>query len=187
MGLEKHLFVPFREQARKMEAGKWYLVYMYMDPETQRLAASSKTHQFVSNENLTIQEGEEVEVIVARFTDIGMEVIINQKHLGLVYNDEVFSRVRLGEKRKGYIRKIRPDHKIDVSFQPQGLKNMEVSSVQVMEALQRNGGFLGLHDKSSSEDIAAILGMSKKSFKKAIGTLYKQKLIVLKEDGIYKV
>lgn len=128
-GLEKHLFVPFREQARKMEAGKWYLVYMYMDPETQRLAASSKTHQFVSNENLTIQEGEEVEVIVARFTDIGMEVIINQKHLGLVYNDEVFSRVRLGEKRKGYIRKIRPDHKIDVSFQPQGLKNMEVSSV----------------------------------------------------------
>ena len=186
-GLEQHLFVPFREQARKMEAGKWYLVYMYMDPETQRLAASSKTHQFVSNENLTIQEGEEVEVIVARFTDIGMEVIINQKHLGLVYNDEVFSRVRLGEKRKGYIRKIRPDHKIDVSFQPQGLKNMEVSSVQVMEALQRNGGFLGLHDKSSSEDIAAILGMSKKSFKKAIGTLYKQKLIVLKEDGIYKV
>ena len=184
-GLEKHLFVPFKEQARKMEEGKWYLVYLYLDDETGRLAASSKTNQFISNEELTVEENEEVDLIVSRFTDLGTEVIINKKHKGLVYNDETYERLKLGERKKGFIKKIREDHKIDVSLQPLGVKVIEPSAEKVLDALKRNRGFLGLHDKSEAEDISSILGMSKKTFKKAIGSLYKQKKILIKEDGIY--
>lgn len=184
-GLEKHLFVPFKEQARKMEEGKWYLVYLYLDDETGRLVASSKTNQFVCNDELSVEENEEVDLIVSRFTDLGCEVIINKKHKGLVYTDETYERLKLGERKKGFIKKIRDDHKIDVSLQPLGVKVIEPSAEKILDALKRNRGFLGLHDKSEADDISAILGMSKKTFKKAIGSLYKQKKILIKEDGIY--
>ncbi|WP_335965330.1 S1-like domain-containing RNA-binding protein [Galbibacter sp. PAP.153] len=183
-GLEKHLFVPFKEQARKMEAGKWYLVYAYLDDETDRMVASSKTNQYMDNDVLTVEAYQEVELIVSRFTEIGVEVIINQKHKGLVYNDEIFEDLKLGQHIKGYVKKIREDHKIDISLQPIGFKNLEPASQKVLEAIKRSHGFLGLHDKSNPEDIKAILGMSKKSFKKAIGVLYKNKQILIKEDGI---
>ncbi|GLB53828.1 GntR family transcriptional regulator [Neptunitalea chrysea] len=184
-GLEKHLFVPFREQARKMVEGKWYVVYLYLDETSGRLVGSSKTNNFISNEELTIEKLDEVDLIVSRFTDLGVEVIINQKHKGLVYNNEIFEDLSLGEKRRGVIKKIREDHKIDVSFQQLGYKNIEPSSQKVLEFLKRNNSFLGLHDKSTPEDIEAILGMSKKSFKKSIGYLYKLKIIEIKENGIY--
>lgn len=184
-GLEKHLFVPFKEQARKMEEGKWYLVYLYLDDETGRLVASSKTNQFVSNEELSVEENDEVDLIVSRFTDLGAEVIINKKHKGLVYTDETYERLKLGERRKGFIKKIRDDRKIDVSLQPLGVRVIEPSAEKVLDALKRNRGFLGLHDKSEADDVYAILGMSKKTFKKAIGSLYKQKKILIKEDGVY--
>ncbi|GLB49165.1 CvfB family protein [Neptunitalea lumnitzerae] len=183
-GLEKNLFVPFREQARKMVEGKWYLVYLYLDETTNRLVASSKTNNFISNEELTVEKFDEVDIIVSRYTDLGVEVIINNKHKGLVYNNEIFEDLSLGEKRKGVIKKIREDNKIDVSLQQIGFKNIEPSSAKVLEFLERNNGFLGLHDKSSPEDIEAILGMSKKSFKKSIGHLYKEKVIVIEENGI---
>ncbi|MCM5663544.1 CvfB family protein [Galbibacter mesophilus] len=183
-GLEKHLFVPYKEQAREMEAGKRYLVYAFLDEETDRMMASSKTNQFIDNEELTVSLHEEVSLIVSRFTELGVEVIINETHKGLVYHDEIFHDLKLGQQLTGYIKKIRDDHKIDVSLQPIGFKNIEPSAQKVLDALKRNNGFLGLHDKSNPEDVKAILGMSKKSFKKAIGSLYKDKQIAIKEDGI---
>lgn len=184
-GLEKHLFVPFREQARKMETGKWYLVYMYMDEETNRLVGSSKTNRFIDNSELTVDEMEEVNLIVSRYTDLGVEVIINEKHKGLIYSNELFRKVSLGEKLKGYIKKIRPGNKLDVSLQQSGHKNIEPSAEKILNVLKSENGFLRLNDKSSPDEITDLLQMSKKTFKKALGNLYKQKLVVIKEDGIY--
>ncbi|MCQ0112434.1 S1 RNA-binding domain-containing protein [Zhouia amylolytica] len=184
-GLEKHLFVPYREQARKMEKGKWYLVYLYMDEETDRLVASSKTNNFISNEELSVEKFEEVDLIVSRHTEMGVEVIINQRHKGLVYENEIYSDLHLGDRLKGVVKKIRDDHKIDISLQQIGYKNIEPTAQKILKELEDNNGFLGLHDKSDADLIKEMLGMSKKSFKKAIGSLYKQKLIQIKEDGIY--
>ncbi|MCF8714326.1 GntR family transcriptional regulator [Joostella atrarenae] len=183
-GLEKHLFVPYKEQARKMEKGKRYLVYAFLDEKTDRMVASSKTNQYLDNEILSVGENEEVELIVSRFTELGVEMIINEKHKGLVYNDEIYSDLKLGQRLVGYIKKIRDDHKIDLSLEPIGFKKIEPSSKKILDAIQANDGFLGLHDKSDPDDIRDILGMSKKSFKKAIGLLYKEKQIIIKEDGI---
>lgn len=183
-GLEKHLFAPFREQARKMEEGKWYLVYVYLDEETGRLVASSKTNQFIDNEKLTVDFNDEVTLIVSRFTELGVEVIINNRHKGLIYNDEIFEHLKLGSEHKGYIKKIREDHKIDVSLQPLGFKAIEPAAQKVLDKLRANNGFLNLGDKSDPELIKSSLGLSKKSFKKAIGALYKEKLILLEENGI---
>lgn len=183
-GLEKNLLVPYSEQTIKMSEGKWYLVYLYLDETTNRLVATTKINNFLSNDELTIEKFEEVDLLVSRFTDIGIEVIINQKHKGLVYNNEVFEDVAVGDKRRGVVKKIREDHKIDVSFQQLGFKNIEPSAEKILSFLEKNNGFLGLHDKSDPEDIEAILGMSKKSFKKAIGNLYKEKKIQLTDAGI---
>lgn len=183
-GLEKHLFVPFREQARKMEQGKWYLVYVYEDEQTKRLVASSKTNQFVSNENVELVFNEQVQIIVSRFTDMGVEVIINNKYKGLIYNDELFEPLKLGSLHLGYIKKIREDQKIDVSLKPQGYKAIQPASQKILDQLKDNNGYLALGDKSDPELIKMTLNLSKKSFKKAIGALYKEKLISIDPDGI---
>ena len=183
-GLEKDLFVPFKEQARDMEEGKWYVVYCYLDEETDRLVGSSKTNKFLSNDELTVERFEEVDLMVSRFTDLGVEMIINQKHKGLVYKDEIFRDLKLGQKLKGAISKIREDNKIDLSLQLIGYKNIEPSAQIVLDALERNGGSLPLHDKSNPEEIKKRLNMSKKSFKKAIGSLYKQEQITIHSEGI---
>jgi predicted RNA-binding protein (virulence factor B family) len=183
-GLEKDLFVPFKEQARDMVEGKSYVVYCYLDEETNRLVGSSKTNKYLSNEELTVERFDEVDLMVSRFTDLGVEMIINQQHKGLVYNDEIFRDLKLGEKLKGVISKIRDDNKIDVSLQHIGYKNIEPSAQVVLDALERNGGSLPLHDKSDPEEIKKRLGMSKKSFKKAIGSLYKQEQITMNSDSI---
>jgi len=183
-GLEKDLFVPFKEQARDMEEGKWYVVYCYLDEETNRLVGSSKTNKFLSNEELTVERFEEVDLMVSRFTDLGVEMIINQKHKGLVYKDEIFKDLKLGQKLKGAISKIRDDNKIDVSLQLIGYKNIEPSGQLILDELERNGGTLPLHDKSDPEEIKKRLKMSKKTFKKAIGSLYKQKQIIITSEGI---
>ncbi len=187
-GMEKDILVPFKEQARPMEKGKRYLVYLYMDEKTNRLVASSKSNQFLNNENITVEKGEEVDLIISHITDIGINVIINQKHKGLVYKDEVYDdAIRTGDKMKGYIKTIRPDGKIDVSLHKQGFENIEPNSEIIMNELRASRGFLRLNDNSNPEDIKTVLKMSKKTFKKAIGLLYKEKLIEIKEDGIYLV
>lgn len=186
-GLEKDLFVPFKEQARPMEQGKRYLVYMYMDEKTNRLSASSKTNQFLDNENITVENNEEVDIIVSHITEVGINVIINEKHKGLAYKDEIYKEVKPGQRLKGYIKNIRPDGKIDVSFNKLGFEAIEPNADKIMEELRASRGFLRLNDNSHPEDIKTVLQMSKKNFKKAIGNLYRQKLIEIKDDGIYLI
>lgn len=187
MGLEKDLFVPFREQARPMEEGKRYLVYMYLDEKTNRLVGTSKINKFLTNEELTVENGEEVDLIISHITDMGINVIINEQHKGLMYKDEVYEDLRTGDRIKGYIKHIRPDNKIDVSLQKPGYESIEPNAEKILDELRASRGFLRLNDASHPEDIKTVLKMSKKAFKKAIGSLYKQKLIDIKEDGIYLI
>jgi hypothetical protein len=185
-GMEKDILVPFKEQARPMEKGKRYLVYLYMDEKTNRLVASSKTNQFLNNDILTVEKGEEVDLIVSHITEIGINVIINEKHKGLLYKDEVYDdSIRTGNRMRGYIKTIRPDNKIDVALQVQGYLSIEPNAQIIMDELRANRGFLRLNDDSHPEDIRTVLKMSKKTFKKAIGSLFKDQLIDIREDGIY--
>lgn len=186
-GLEKHLLVPFREQRDKMQEGQWYVVFCYLDPQSNRLVASNKTDKFLNNDTLSVQEGDVVELVVSRQTDLGYEVIINNSHKGLVYANEIFKKISVGDNTKGVIKKIRPDNKVDVSLQPLGEKVLEPAANKIYEQLLAHGGFLGLHDKSDPELIKAELQMSKKTFKKGIGTLYKARKIEIKVDGIYAI
>lgn len=186
-GLEKDLFVPFREQARPMEKGKRYLVFAYIDEKTNRIVASSKTNQFLNNENVTLQVGDEVDLIISHITDVGINVIINDQHKGLLYKDQVYDDIRTGDRMEGYIKTIRPDNKIDVTLQKTGYQNIEPNAQKIVDELKASRGFLRLNDNSDPEDIKTVLKMSKKTFKKAIGLLYKDKQIELKEDGIYLI
>ena len=157
-----------------------------MDEKTNRLVASSKSNQFLNNEEITVEKGEEVDLIISHITEIGINVIINQQHKGLVYKDEVYDdAIRTGDKMKGYIKLIRPDGKIDVSLHIQGFESIEPNSEIILNELRASRGFLRLNDNSNPEDIKTVLKMSKKTFKKAIGLLYKEKLIEIKDDGIH--
>ncbi|NRB50450.1 MAG: GntR family transcriptional regulator [Saprospiraceae bacterium] len=186
-GLDKDLLVPFREQRSEMQKGKSYLVYLYEDEESQRLVATSKWYRFINNEDLTVEQDQEVDLIVANSTNLGVNVIINHKHVGLVYKNEIFRRLRPGDHIKGFVKLIRPDNKIDIRLQREGYAHVEPNAEKILQILQINDGFLGLHDGSSPDDIRAQLEMSKKTFKKAIGALYKKKLIEIKAKGIYLV
>ena len=186
-GMEKDILVPFKEQARPMEKGKRYLVYLYMDEKTNRLVASSKTNQFLNNDHIKVENGEEVDLIVSHITEVGINVIINEKHKGLLYKNEVYDDLRTGDRIVGFIKNIRPDGKIDVSANKLGFENIEPSAKTILDELKASRGFLRLNDDSNPEDIKTVLKMSKKTFKKAIGTLYKEKLIEIKEDGIYLI
>lgn len=184
-GLEKHLFVPFKEQVIPMEAGNEYLIFCYIDLETNRLAASSRVHGYLDNEELTVEPFEEVNLIISNKTELGYNVIINQLHLGLIYKDEVFKDLKEGDHTTGFIKKIRDDHKIDVTLQRPGYRSIEPNAEKILEKLKKAGGVLNISDKSDPELIYDVVGMSKKSFKKAIGTLYKQRIIDIRKDGIY--
>lgn len=186
-GLEKDLFVPFREQARKMVEGNYYIVYMYLDEKTNRLVGSSKLNQFLETKDITVTEGEEVDLIVTHITDAGINVVINEKFKGLMYKNEVFEDLRTGDRIIGYIKTIRPDGKIDVSRQKLGFEKVLDNAEKILEELSHNNGFLGLHDKSHPDEIKIVLGMSKKTFKQTIGVLYKEHKILIKADGIYSV
>lgn len=184
-GLEKDLFVPFKEQARPMEEGKRYLIYCFMDEKTNRMMASSKTQQFLNNDDVLLEKGEEVDLIVSHITEAGINVIINEQYRGLAYKNEVYEDVKPGVRMKGYIKNVRPDGKIDVSLRKLGVEAIEPTSQIILDELKSNRGFLGLNDNSHPEDIKTVLKMSKKAFKKAVGNLYRQKLIEIKEDGIH--
>lgn len=186
-GLVKELFCPFSEQAFPMKAGGWYLVYCYLDDKTNRLVASSKTNRFLDNKELTVKEFDEVDLIVSHPSDIGMNVIVNKKHMGLIYKDNIFSDISVGDKLKGVVKKVRPGNKLDIALGQIGYRNIEPNADRIMKELQDNSGFLNLTDKSSPDAIKETLQMSKKNFKKAIGTLYRQRQIEIKPDGIYLV
>lgn len=183
-GLEKQLFVPFKEQARPMKVGNWYIVYLYLDDITNRLVGSSKSNRFVSNENITVAKFDEVDVLVTHLTEKGANVIINGIHSGLIYIDDIFEDIRSGDRFKAFIKKVREDHKIDVVLQSPGYRSIEPNANFILDELKAAGGFLPVHDKTDPDTIKNEFGMSKKSFKKAIGTLYKEKQILIKKDGI---
>ena len=184
-GLEKELMVPFTEQKQKMEAGRWYIVYMDLDEKTDRLYASNRVERFLQNDQISVKEGEEVILVVQQKTDMGYSVIINHKHKGLIYDNQIFREIRIGDKLRGYVQKIREDQKIDISLQPIGFRNFNDSNSQLIYSkLEENGGFLAITDKSSPEDIYSQFGISKKAFKKSLGALYKQRMIEIRPDGI---
>lgn len=183
--LEKDLFCPFKEQAYKMKQGEWYLVYCYIDEKTDRLVASSKTNSFLNNETLTVNKFDEVDLIVSHPSELGMNVIVNEKHLGLVYKDDIFKDLSIGDRLKGIVKKVRNDNKLDITLAQIGYRSIEPTANTILKFLESNNGFLPLTDKSSPDTIKAKLQISKKAFKKGIGNLYKQRIIDLKEDGIY--
>ena len=187
-GLVKELFCPFREQAFPMKAGGWYLVYCYLDEKSERLVASSKTNRFLDNKELTVQAFDEVDLIVSHPSDLGMNVIINKTHLGLIFNQDLYKDISVGDKLKGIVKKVRPGNKIDITLEKIGYRNIEPNAKSILELLENNEkGYLNLTDKSSPEVIKSTVQMSKKSFKKAVGTLYKQRRIRIEHDGIYLI
>lgn len=186
-GLEKHLLVPFREQPVRMEEGKWYVVFCYLDEKSFRLVASARVEKFLSNSNLDLQPGDEVELLVNRKTDLGWDLIVNNRHRGLVYANEVFKEIQPGDRIPGFVKQIRSDNKLDISLEPVGYEKLEPAAQMIYEQLVQENGFLGVHDKSSPEEIRSLFQMSKKTFKKAIGTLYKARKIEIRADGIYKL
>ena len=183
-GLEKHLLVPFREQRVKMKEGQWYVVHCYLDDRSGRLVASNKLDKFLSNDTIDLKEWEKVDLVVTRQTDLGWEVIVNEKHKGLVYFNEVFKPINIGDVIPGCIKTIRKDNKLDISLQPLGAKVLEPAAKKIYEVLVDSGGFLGLHDKSAPEEIRDVFQMSKKTFKKGLGTLYRERKIKIESDGI---
>jgi len=187
-GLEKELMVPFREQKQKLELGRWYIVYLDLDQKSDRLYASNRVERFLQNDEISVKEGDEVALLVLQKTDMGYSVIINHLHKGLIFDNEVFREIRVGDKLKGYVKLVREDKKIDVSLQAIGFRNFnDANSELIFKKLEENNGFLAFTDKSSPEDIYAEFGISKKSFKKSLGALYKQKLIDIQEDGIKRL
>jgi predicted RNA-binding protein (virulence factor B family) len=184
-GMEKELFVPFREQTQKMEEGRWYIVYLDLDKKTDRLYASSRIERHLQNEVLTVVGNEKVHLLVLQKTDLGFSVIINNAHKGLVFKNEIFKKLNIGDKLNGFVKKIHEDNKIDISIQPIGYTNfIDKNTELVYKALLKNNGVLAVTDKSSPDEISRQFGMSKKAFKKSLGALYKQRKIKLLPDGI---
>lgn len=171
-GMEKDLLVPFGEQRQRMEEGRWYIVYLDLDTETDRLYASNKIEQRLQNDDLAVAEGDKVDVMVMHKSDIGYSVIVNNNHKGLVFDNEIFTDLNIGDKLTGYVKKIREDNKLDISLQPIGYLNFnDANSKIIYDALVESEGFIEVTDKSSPDEINFRFGISKKAFKKALGAL----------------
>lgn len=183
-GLMKDLFVPFMEQQQKMKEGNSYLVYVYLDDESNRIAASSRLDKFINKTPADYIENQEVDLIICNKTDIGYKVIINDLHWGILYKNEVFQTLKEGQKIKGFIENIREDKKIDVYLQKSGYEKVEPLAKKIIKKIKENNSFLSVTDKTSPEIIYKMFGVSKKTFKKAIGALYKKRIIDFKDNGI---
>ncbi|WP_288428096.1 S1-like domain-containing RNA-binding protein [uncultured Spirosoma sp.] len=183
-GLEKDLLVPFREQSKPMREGEWYVVFLYLDEDTGRLVASSKVSRFLDPDASDLVANDPVDLLAYEITDLGVNVIINDRYQGLLYHNELFRSVQVGDRMPGFVKRVRDDNRVDVSLQQMGFENVEPSAQRILEALQQQKGFLPLNDSSPPEAIHKALEMSKKTFKKAIGTLYKDRRIEIRDDGI---
>jgi hypothetical protein len=184
-GLEKDLFVPFSEQRQRMEEGRWYIVFLDIDRNTGRLYASNQIKKILQNEDLGVKEGDQVDLVILKETDLGFNVIVNHEHEGLVYQNEIFKELNIGDKLEGYVKQIREDNKLDISLQPIGYaKSNDVNTELIYRKLKENNGFLAITDKSSPEEIYSTFEISKKAFKKSLGSLYKEKKISIESDGI---
>ncbi|MEM9821908.1 MAG: S1-like domain-containing RNA-binding protein [Bacteroidota bacterium] len=183
-GLPKDLLVPFREQAEKMIAGQDYVVRVYVDEQSDRLVATSRLGRFLQDKNEDLEVGQEVSVLIVRRTDLGWKAVVDDKYWGMLFHSELFQKLRPGDRLEGFVKNIREDLKLDISLQKQGYQHIESSAAMILQQLKIAGGFLPLNDKSSPEKIREQMQMSKKAFKKAIGNLYRQRLIALEEKGI---
>lgn len=183
-GLRKDLLVPFREQRDPMVEGKSYLVYAYLDKASDRIVGSTKIDKYLDQVFPEYEINQEVDILVARKTDLGYAVIIDNTHWGLIYDNEIFQSVKIGQKLKGYIKAVREDEKIDVTLQPSGYGKIEGMAGVVLEKLQDYDGVLDLSDKSDPEEIYRVFGCSKKNYKKALGTLLKQGLIEITDTEV---
>lgn len=183
-GLDKDLFVPFKNQANKMEEGKSYLIHLYEDEDSDRLVATSKYTRFLSKEMPSLEQGDEVDLLIGGRTDLGRNVIVNDQFSGLIYSNQIFKKLEFGDRTTGYVSNVREDGKLDISLEPLGHKSIEPNAQIILDFLKSNQGKLMLHDKSDPEEIKEVLSMSKKNFKKAVGTLYRQKLVLIQDTFI---
>lgn len=184
-GIMKDLLVPFSEQKHDLREGETVFVYVYQDSVTSRIVASAKWEKFCEKDNLTeIHEGDAVSLQIASKTPLGYKALINSRYVGLVYADEIFSAVNIGDRVGGFIRKIRPDGKIDLSLKALGYAKVKGESEMLLSKLRAAGGFIATTDKSPAELIYETYGISKKCYKQAVGDLYKRGLIDLESNGI---
>lgn len=183
-GVQKDLLVPKNEQQTKMEEGKSYIVFVFLDKKTNRITASSKLDKFLDLQPPDYEAGEAVDLFICDKTDLGYKVIVNNSHWGMVYKNEVFQKLHLGQQLKGYIKLIREDLKIDICLQQSGYQRVDDISRSILKTIKDLGGSITITDKSPPNDIYVQFGVSKKTFKKAIGTLYKKKLITMDVNGI---
>ena len=183
-GPQKDLFVPFREQKMKMMKGHSYIVHVHLDPETYRIMASAKVEHFLSQDFPPYRTGDQVELLIWQKTNLGLKAIVDGRYGGLLYDTQMFRTRRTGDRVKGYISQVRPDGKLDLSLQCPGQRGVEDFSAQLLRHLQMNGGQTPLGDKSPAEEVYALFGVSKKVFKKAVGDLYRQRLIEISDTGI---
>jgi predicted RNA-binding protein (virulence factor B family) len=186
-GLMKDLFVPKSKQLSTMRVGGTYIVQIYIDEQTGRVTATEKIEYLLSNEHLDVKEKDPVDLLVYRRTDIGYLCIINGKHTGVLHFSDIYQNIQVGDRLSGYIRKIREENKIDLALGERGYQRVTGEAGKILDLLNQHGGFLPYHDKSDPEDIYDNLGMSKKAFKMAIGNLFKQQLIRIKENGLEKI
>ncbi|MBP3548454.1 MAG: hypothetical protein J6J64_07245 [Alistipes sp.] len=181
----KHLFLPNRNQQGGVIAGQLTVVYMYVDERTGRCVATNKIKPFIYNDDpLTVKVGDEVDVLVAFETPIGYRVVIDNRHWAMIYKNQLFRPIRVGDRCRGWVRKITEDMRIDVSLQQQGLAEVETSVVRLEKMLKEHGGVLSVNDHSDPQDVARLTGMSKKVFKRALGMLLKQGKVRQTEFGI---
>ena len=183
-GLEKDLLVPLSQQGRAVNEGEKHVVFLYLDEKTDRLAGTTKIGPTLLKIGVDLEVGEEVKMIPYEESELGFSIIVNDKYQGMLYKNEVFQDIHIGEELSGYVKKIRSDNKIDLSLNRFGYRAVDDNVKKLLDVLNENGGSLPLNDKSSPESIYATLGMSKKVFKKSVGALYKQKQIDISDSGI---
>lgn len=183
-GLEKDLMVPYRQQARRVNEGQTYVVYVYLDEMTNRLAGSTKINKTFKDTTVNLSVGDRVKLLPYAISDIGISVVVDNAYHGMLFSNEVFENVEIAKEITGYVKKVRDDNKIDVSLNRQGYKSVDDNVQKLLQVLIDHNGELNLNDKSSPEDIADKLGMSKKIFKKSVGALYKQKQLEITKTGI---
>lgn len=176
-GLDKDLLVPFKEQATKMYDHKSYVVYLFLDETSDRLVATTKLNRYLDNTDCDLKANQEVDLLVFEDFDLGYFAIINNKYKGLIYKNEIYSPIKVGDSLKGYVKQIKEGNLIDLSLQKIGFENIDINSQLILDYLKKHNGVIALHDNSDPDDIRKLLGMSKKTFKKAIGILYRQKLV----------
>lgn len=187
-GLDTDLLVPFDEQISEMKEGQSYVLFVYEDEETGRFYGSQRVDEFVFFDEIDVKRGDEVDLLLHRESDLGVNVIVNNLFKGLVFKSDLHKKVKMGDRTKGYVKQVREDGKIDILLEPLGYKESVVSNTQtVLNVLKSHKNFIPLTDKSDPKDVKRILGLSKKAFKRAVGHLYKQKKIDIREDGIYLI